>query len=84
MDAALAGVNDIVAAAREVPGTGGGRIRKVSGTGGGQIRKVSGTGGGQIGEGVVVVGNVMFAFPTSGWRPCCRCPTSACAMSALS
>jgi len=26
-------------------------------------RKVSGTGAGQIGEGVVVVGNVMFAFP---------------------
>ena len=26
-------------------------------------RKISGTGAGQIGEGVVVVGNVMFAFP---------------------
>jgi lipoate-protein ligase A len=37
-------------------------------------RKVSGTGAGQIGEGVVVVGNVMFAFPHERMAAVLRLP----------
>lgn len=37
-------------------------------------RKVSGTGAGQIGEGVVVVGNVMFAFPHERMARALRLP----------
>jgi lipoate---protein ligase len=40
-------------------------------------RKVSGTGAGQIGDGVVVVGNVMFAFPHERMAAVLRLPDEA-------
>jgi lipoate---protein ligase len=40
-------------------------------------RKVSGTGAGQIGDGVVVVGNVMFAFPHERMVAVLRLPDEA-------
>lgn len=47
-------------------------------------RKISGTGAGQIGEGVVVVGNVMFAFPHERMAAVLRVPDEPMRQECLS